>query len=91
MRTPKLAGLLFFVGALLAYLMLVKRHGAAARPQAFGPPPQWRPGVSRVTATTANTARSQYCIMFDAGSMGTRVHIIQFRMDPRGSKTSLQA
>lgn len=79
MRTPKLAGLLLFVGALLAYLMLVKRHGAAARPQAFVPPPQRRPGVTGVTAT-----RSQYCIMFDAGSMGTRVHIIQFRMDPRG-------
>lgn len=87
MRTPKLAGLLLFVGALLAYLILVKRHGAAARPQAFGPPPQWRPVVSWVTTTAATTARSQYCVMFDAGSMGTRVHIIQFRMDPRGSTT----
>lgn len=81
MRTPKLAGLFLFVGALFVYLMLVKRHGALARPQAE---------VTRVTATTAATAaRSQYCIMFDAGSMGTRVHIIQFRMDPRGSNTCI--
>lgn len=86
MRTPKLAGLLLFVGALLAYLMLVKRHSAAARPQVFVPPPQRRPGVSGGTA-----ARSQYCIMFDAGSMGTRVHIIQFRMDPGGSESCMCA
>lgn len=87
MRTTKLAGLLLFVGALFAYLMLVKRHSAAARSQAFGSAPQWRPEVNRVSrvTTTTTTARSQYCIMFDAGSMGTRVHIIQFRMDPRGN------
>lgn len=78
MRTPKLAGLFLIVGVLLTYLMFAMRHGATARPEALSLPLQ-RP------ASSPQLVRYQYCIMFDAGSMGTRVHIIKFKMDDKGA------
>ncbi|XP_044069896.1 ectonucleoside triphosphate diphosphohydrolase 6 isoform X2 [Siniperca chuatsi] len=87
MKRPKLAGVFLFVGCLLAYLMFVKRHYTATKPEAYRRPPQ--PGSDRLgddrPASAAAGRSFQYGIMFDAGSTGTRIHIFKFQMENKGA------
>uniref|UniRef100_A0A8C2WFZ6 nucleoside diphosphate phosphatase n=1 Tax=Cyclopterus lumpus TaxID=8103 RepID=A0A8C2WFZ6_CYCLU len=73
----KLAGVFLFVGVLLAYLMFVRRHYGAAKPDAFALP---APRHRRPASSTAGGS-FQYGIMFDAGSTGTRIHIFKFQTE----------
>ncbi|XP_056294581.1 ectonucleoside triphosphate diphosphohydrolase 6 isoform X2 [Pseudoliparis swirei] len=83
MKRPRLAGVFLFLGVLLVYLMLVRRHYSAAEPAAFSlparyrPGPAWRPGSS----SSSSEGSFQYGIMFDAGSTGTRIHIFKFQTE----------
>ncbi|TNM99365.1 hypothetical protein fugu_012398 [Takifugu bimaculatus] len=86
MKVPKLAGVFIFVGFLLTYLTFVKRQRDAAKLDGQRPPQHgvlgWTP--PRHQRPTFAAATNQYCIMFDAGSTGTRIHVFQFRMEDRG-------
>uniref|UniRef100_A0A8C2WPV1 nucleoside diphosphate phosphatase n=1 Tax=Cyclopterus lumpus TaxID=8103 RepID=A0A8C2WPV1_CYCLU len=77
MKRSKLAGVFLFVGVLLAYLMFVRRHYGAAKPDAFALP---APRHRRPASSTAGGS-FQYGIMFDAGSTGTRIHIFKFQTE----------
>ncbi|XP_037321572.1 ectonucleoside triphosphate diphosphohydrolase 6 isoform X1 [Pungitius pungitius] len=78
MKRAKLVGVFLLLGGLLTYLMLVKRHYGASEPDAYRPPPPPRAGPDRPVAPGRS---SQYGIMFDAGSTGTRVHVFEFQME----------
>ncbi|KAM8859640.1 ectonucleoside triphosphate diphosphohydrolase 6 isoform 3-T9 [Spinachia spinachia] len=78
MKRPKLAGVLILLGGLLAYLMFVKRHYGASEPDAYRPPPAPRLAAGGPVSPGRN---SQYGIMFDAGSTGTRIHVFEFQME----------
>lgn len=86
MKVPKLAGVFIFLGFLLMYLTFVKRQRDAAKLDAQRLPQNrlagWMPPEHQRPPSGAPT--HQYCIMFDAGSTGTRIHIFQFRMMDRG-------
>lgn len=86
MKVPKLAGVFIFVGFLLMYLTFVKRQRDATKLDGQQPPQHgvagWTP--PRHQRPTFAAATNQYCIMFDAGSTGTRIHIFQFRVEDRG-------
>lgn len=86
MKVPKLAGVFIFVGFLLTYLTFVKRQRDAAKLDGQRPPQVgvvgWTP--PRHHRPTLAAATNQYCIMFDAGSTGTRIHVFQFMMEDRG-------
>lgn len=83
MKAPKLAGVFVLVGFLLTYLTFVKRQRDAAKLDAQHRPAAWTAPRRRGPAPVAPTP--QYCIMFDAGSTGTRIHIFQFQMEDRGA------
>lgn len=86
MKVPKLTGVFIFLGFLLTYLTFVKHQRDAAKLDAqrllqgrlagWTKPEHPRPPFGAPT--------HQYCIMFDAGSTGTRIHIFQFRIEDRG-------
>lgn len=95
MKVPKLAGVFIFLGFLLTYLTFVKRQRDAAKQDAQWLPqdlPQdrvagWTPHKHQRPLSGAPTY--QYCIMFDAGSTGTRIHIFQFRMENSGNMVTM--
>lgn len=90
MKKPKLAGVFLFVAFLLIYLMFVKRHYAASKPEAYRPPPHHLSGSGhirdddKVPEVSAAGPSYQYAIMFDAGSTGTRIHIFKFQIENKG-------
>lgn len=84
MKTPKLAGVFLVVGCLLTYLIFVKHHSGSTKPEAHSlPASSAQLGNERPAAAAG--AGVQYCIMFDAGSTGTRIHIFQFQMEDKGA------
>ncbi|XP_077960503.1 ectonucleoside triphosphate diphosphohydrolase 6 isoform X5 [Gasterosteus aculeatus] len=79
MKRPKLAGVLLLLGVLLAYLMFMKRHYGASEPDAYRAPPPPQRGPAKLAVAPGRN--SQFGIMFDAGSTGTRIHVFEFQME----------
>lgn len=85
MKVPKLAGVFIFLGFLLTYLTFVRRQRDGAKLD--GRLPQDRLAgwmLPEHQRPPSGAPAHQYCIMFDAGSTGTRIHIFQFRMEDGG-------
>lgn len=83
MKRPKLAGVLLLLGVLLAYLMFMKRHYGASEPDAYRAPPPPQRGPAKLAVAPGRN--SQFGIMFDAGSTGTRIHVFEFQMERNGT------
>nr|XP_040035425.1 ectonucleoside triphosphate diphosphohydrolase 6 isoform X2 [Gasterosteus aculeatus aculeatus] len=79
MKRPKLAVVLLLLGVLLAYLMFMKRHYGASEPDAYRAPPPPQRGPAKLAVAPGRN--SQFGIMFDAGSTGTRIHVFEFQME----------
>ncbi|XP_076018781.1 ectonucleoside triphosphate diphosphohydrolase 6 [Genypterus blacodes] len=80
MKKPKLAGMSLFLGCLLAYLMFIKRHYNALKPEGarLNPP---HPDQLALTGPPEDAGPNfYYGVMFDAGSTGTRIHIFKFQL-----------
>uniref|UniRef100_A0AAQ4PYU5 nucleoside diphosphate phosphatase n=1 Tax=Gasterosteus aculeatus aculeatus TaxID=481459 RepID=A0AAQ4PYU5_GASAC len=84
MKRPKLAVVLLLLGVLLAYLMFMKRHYGASEPDAYRAPPPPQRGPAKLAVAPGRN--SQFGIMFDAGSTGTRIHVFEFQMERNAPK-----
>lgn len=84
MKVPRLAGVFLLLGFLLTYLTFVKHQRDAAKLHAQRLPQDRLAAWTLPQRPPSEAAAHQYCIVFDAGSTGTRIHIFQFRMDDRG-------
>lgn len=78
MKPLKLAGVFVFVGCVLTYLIVGRRHRLPQHRLAG-----WGPSGDEGPMTV--DAGLRYCIVLDVRSTGIRVHVFQFRMADPGS------
>lgn len=85
MKLPRLAFIFLLLGCVVVYLTYVKRrYESRVSPltKQLLEHPSKVDRHKRPTSAEVVGENSQYGIMFDAGSTGTRIHVFQFQMEP---------